>query len=264
MLAYSGASGIGVDVRFNGPSDMLPIGDRRYVITDTHNSCLRILNRTTLAVNDYTGTCLNKGNADGPVAVAQFVSPTGLIYDQTNNLLYVIDGLERSSLRVIDIHLSEVKTKSNFALSLSYGVSAGKFLVISYDHGIVIVDTQNDFAEVNRIGRVNDSGSIGGWFSKSLFSQPHAVALVDNLVAFVADTDNHDVRVADFSRKKVSSLCSLGETGNVDGSIAGECHMCLPWGIVAVNDTLYVGEGACSDGGGGVRIRSTSIKGVNC
>jgi len=112
------------------------------------------------------------------------------------------------------------------------------FVTDSNHNRILVVSTGGELLYTIGNGR---SGSADGGFDVAEFNHPQGTALVDNKL-YVADTENHLLRVVDLDAKSVSTLAGTGQQGP-PGFIKGkllQTGLNSPWSIAHVNGTLFI------------------------
>ena len=117
---------------------------------------------------------------------------------------------------------------------------AGNRLFISDSNHNRIVISSLDGKLIDMIG----SGRIGskdGSYAEAQFDHPQGMALSGNSL-FVADTENHQLRVVDLTAKTVSTLAGTGEQARfrASGGPLKTTALNSPWDLAIVDDTLYV------------------------
>jgi thiol-disulfide isomerase/thioredoxin len=117
---------------------------------------------------------------------------------------------------------------------------AGKRLFISdSNHNrIVISSLDGKLIDVIGSGRI---GSKDGSYDEAQFDHPQGMALSGNSL-FVADTENHQLRVVDLSAKTVSTLAGTGEQARfrASGGPLKTTALNSPWDLTVVDETLYI------------------------
>ncbi|XP_054168478.1 NHL repeat-containing protein 2-like [Oppia nitens] len=97
-------------------------------------------------------------------------------------------------------------------------------------HNIIITTTSGLIR--HKIGG-NVSGFRNGSFGEALFNEPNGVTWSDNNTVFVADTENHAIRVIDLMKRFVSTLAGNGRQSDdiIGGKISCEQGLNSPWDI---------------------------------
>jgi DNA-binding beta-propeller fold protein YncE len=166
----------------------------------------------------YAGTG-EEARRDGVVNQAAFAQPSGLALD--DNMLYVADA-ESNTIR--SVALPPVNIVSTLAGGdlFEFGDSDGEgdavrlqhpLGVAVYEGRVIIADTYNHKIKMldpssGRVSTIGGSGVAGhqdGAAARAQFHEPGGVAAAGHTV-FVADTNNHAIRVIDLRSSVVSTL----------------------------------------------------------
>jgi sugar lactone lactonase YvrE len=213
----SGDNGPVLQAELNGPTALVLGSSGELYIADTDNHRVRVANLTasplTVAgvqvapgtLTTLAGGLGQAGNADpgstgngGLALQSQLNTPTGLAFDK-RGLLFVADS-GNHCVRVINLGASAVTLPGG---ALAPGV-------------------------IDRVagacGLAGYAGDGGQALPNSRFNRPSAVAVDANGMLYVADTDNHRIRVVNTSTGSVTSGLGTfpsGEVALVAGSSAG-------------------------------------------
>ena len=112
------------------------------------------------------------------------------------------------------------------------------FVTDSNHNRIIVASTAGELLHTIGTGR---SGSADGGFDVAEFNHPQGTVLVGNKL-YVADTENHLLRVIDLEAKSVSTLAGTGRQGSL-GFVQGkltDTGLNSPWSLAHVNEVLYV------------------------
>ncbi|MEP3477938.1 MAG: thioredoxin-like domain-containing protein [Fuerstiella sp.] len=112
------------------------------------------------------------------------------------------------------------------------------FVADSSHHRIVVCDLDGKFETT--IGSANQ-GFGDGDFQSAEFNRPQGMTLIDNKL-FVADTDNHAIRIVDLDAKMVTTLVGNGVQagfGATGGSLS-KAKLNSPWDLVVSSDQMYI------------------------
>ncbi len=125
----------------------------------------------------------------------------------------------------------------------------GKVLADASSDRVFVSDSNHNRILISSLaGELQDvvgSGRIGrkdGSFAEAEFDHPQGLAL-DGQKLYVADTENHLLRVIDLQSKTVSTLAGTGQQGRPGRDIAGallETSLNSPWSLAHVNGTLFI------------------------
>jgi DNA-binding beta-propeller fold protein YncE len=153
---------------------------------------------------------------DGSLAEAGFAQPSGLA--ASNSTLYVADS-EANIIRAIDLQSRQVKTLAGGDL-FEFGDVDGKgndvrlqhpLGLFSFGDSVLIADTYNHKIKQLNPGQQTvktflGTGKPGQHDGPSpSFYEPAGLSVADNKL-YVADTNNHAIRVVDLATKAVSTL----------------------------------------------------------
>jgi sugar lactone lactonase YvrE len=265
-----------VDGKFKAPSGLaLDTGTNLLYVIDTDNDRIQII--------DVDGSCDNnddeylakdicfvdefggEGNGEG-----EFRSPTALVLDTGNDLLYVADsGNDRIQIFDVDGSCGNDELAENVCFVDEFGGSGngeGKFDLpsgLALDTGadyLYIADTDNNRIQIidvdgscnsgddeyltNDICFVDEFGGSGNGEGK--FDLPSGLALhTDNDLLYVADTDNNRIQIIDVDGsctgpiELADNICfvnEFGENGDEDGEFKAPSGLTLD----VSNDILYV------------------------
>lgn len=112
---------------------------------------------------------------------------------------------------------------------------------------VVIADTNhNRLIVADPAGKITatiGSGAQGfkdGAFAEAQFHRPHGVLIAGDLV-YIADTENHRIRLADLKKGTVTTIAGNGKQGwSRKGGKALETMLNSPWDFALVGETLYI------------------------
>lgn len=164
-----------------------------------------------------------EGLLDGTVLDAQLAQPSGLYYE--DGRLYFADS-ESSSIRVVDVRTNQVHTlagptvndlftfgdvdgavgvsRLQHALGVTGGEDGKLYVADTYNSKIKVLDP-----EAKEITTLFGLGGLGGFRDGSAevaeFDEPGGIDYADGKL-YVADTNNHAVRVIDLETNEVSTI----------------------------------------------------------
>jgi DNA-binding beta-propeller fold protein YncE len=202
------------EVGLNSPWDLQLVGNTLYIaMAGPHQIWKLDLEKETVSTFAGSG---REARLDGPLLEAGFAQPSGLTTDGKN--LFVADS-ESNIIRAIDFVSGDVKTVvggdlfkfgdvdgrgDDVRLQHPLGIFAldGKVLIAdTYNHKIKQLDPAT--RSVKTLFGTGRPGQNDGT-SPSLY-EPGGLSVADNKL-YVADTNNHAVRVVDLKTKEVSTL----------------------------------------------------------
>ncbi len=210
--------GPGREIGLNSPWDLQLVGQTLYIAMAGPHQIWK-LDLAGQEVSTFAGSG-REARTDGDALEAGFAQPSGLTTDGEN--LYVADS-ESNIIRAINLTSGKVKTLvggdlfefgdvdgagDNVRLQHPLGVFAlGKRVLIAdtYNHKIKELDP-----EKQTVKSLFGAGKPGQGDGKSVsFYEPGGLS-VANSKLYVADTNNHAIRVIDLKTKKASTLSIKG------------------------------------------------------
>ena len=215
MMFHNG--GKGTAIALNSPWD-LALKDGALYIAMAGFHQLWKLDLGALEARPYAGSG-REGIVDGALATAQLAQPCGIVSD--GRLLYFADS-ETSSIRAAALddggQVDTIVGVDLFAFGDVDGVGNDARLqhpqgIDWYDGMLFIADTYNnkikriapDDREVSTYLGTGEPGHLDGEGALAQFHEPGGLsAAADKL--YVADTNNHAIRVADLRTKEVTTL----------------------------------------------------------
>lgn len=200
--------------RLSSPWDLVKIGNALYIaMAGTHQIWKLNFDEQTIAPFAGTGA---EARYDGAIKEATFAQPSGIV--SNGSKLWIADS-ESNIIREIDIQKGAVETlvggdlydfgdvdgeEDDVRLQHPLGVVVydGKILIAdTYNHKIKTLDTEK--RTVKTFLGTGKSGQKDG--KNPTFYEPGGLSIAAGKL-FVADTNNHAIRVVDLKTKEVSTL----------------------------------------------------------
>ncbi len=219
---YPPVAGLAPDVELNSPWDLALAGENLYIaMAGSHQIWQLGLDDGVLEPLAGSG---GEGTLNGPRAGAELAQPSGLALGPDNRL-YFADS-ESSSIRWVELIGDSPEVgwlaggdRTLFQFGDVDGVGSGALLqhplaVVSDEALLYIADTYN--SKIKRIDTV--SGEVTTWLGEDhgwrdgeepLFYEPGGLDLIDG-VLYVADTNNHVIRMVDLASGVTSTLVLSG------------------------------------------------------
>ena len=224
-LAGTGRQGVGhveggpaLEVDLRSPWDLVQVGRNLHIaMAGSHQ--LWTLNLDTNVVQASVGTG-EESIVDGPPEEAALAQPSGITVDE-DDVLYFADS-ETSSVRSADLvsahHVVTLAGEGLFEFGDRDGDGSQARLQhplgVDYQDGLVYVaDTYNN--KIKRIGAESrvvvtlagsgEAGNQDGPVDGAAFYEPGGLSVVGELI-YVADTNNHAIRVIDLEAGVVGTL----------------------------------------------------------
>jgi hypothetical protein len=217
---YDFNTGSARTVALSSPWDLQLAGQTLYIaMAGPHQIWQLDLAKNEVSVFAGSG---REQRTDGPLLEAGFAQPSGLAV--SNQTLYVADS-ESNIIRGIDLASGIVKTLAGGDL-FEFGDVDGSgddvrlqhpLGLLAYGDKILIADTYNhkikeldpDKRRVNSLFGTGKPGQADG--SAPSFYEPGGLALANGKL-YIADTNNHAIRVVDLKTKQASTLRLNGLT----------------------------------------------------
>ena len=228
---YGYRKGVGAEVRFSNIRGFAQISEKLVVVADTHNACLRLIDRSTNKTSVISGQCNTRGYEDG--CPGQFYFPWSVVMDQRDKNQLLITDSGNTALRTVDVKSRAVSTflKSDSLLEIA-GITqeeeSGDLYVTAFHAVYRITYTQRTLSLI--------SGLPGGHWGyrdstllNSLFHGPRELIFITPRVLPVADSGSKKLRLLDMNSDKVTTL-------NVTNSLT------WPNSVLLTNNSLYVGQ----------------------
>jgi len=118
--------------------------------------------------------------------------------------------------------------------------ASGRLFIADSNHNRIVAVSLADSSVLDVAG----SGEIGltdGAFAEAAFNHPQGMAL-DGQRLYVADTENHAIRLVDFATRRVTTVAGTGQQArqsDVSGP-ATQTPLNSPWDLLLHNGALYV------------------------
>jgi sugar lactone lactonase YvrE len=257
LAGTAGASGsddgTGPAARFNRPYCVTTDGTNLYV-ADSENHTIRQMVLSSGEVTTLAGTAGASGSANGTGSAARFYRPFGITIDGGN--LYVADTYNHT-IRKIVISSAAVSTLAGTAGASGSNDGLGAAARFYYPWGIAasfgtslyVADSANHTIRKIEIvtggvttlaGMAGDSGSRNGTGDEALFKNPTGVT-TDGTSLYVADGENHTIRVITIAMAEVTTLAGTASVGSSDGT-GTAARFYDPLGVTTDGTNLYVAD----------------------
>ena len=254
--------GTGDQAQFYNPTHLVLGAGGDLFVADSYNHRIRRVS-TAGSVSTFAGSGA-AGDTDGTGTLAEFKRPYGVVADASGNL-YVSDSYNS---RIRKIRSQGVVTMLAGSGTFGYadGPGAGaqfnhpKGLAVDEEGNVYVADESNHrirkvspAGEVSTVAGNGSAGFANGQGTAAQFNAPYDVALDSRGNLFVADINNHQIRMIS-SSGKVSTLAGTGAAGHADGA-GNQAQFYIPSGLAMDQEgNLYVADL------GNSRIRKITIE----
>ncbi len=118
-------------------------------------------------------------------------------------------------------------------------VDAGRLFIADSGHNRVLVTNRE--GEVQTIIGSGEHGNSDGAFDSAMLNHPQGMA-VDGNRLYIADAENHTIRLADLDAGALATIAGTGEQAlfRHEGGLATEFPLNSPYDLAFQNGTLYV------------------------
>ncbi len=113
------------------------------------------------------------------------------------------------------------------------------FITDTNHHRLLVVSLAE--ARVLEVIGSGEAGFVDGHFAMAQFRRPQGLTWAEGKL-YVADTENHSVRLVDLERRTVLTLAGTGEQApdGASGGRAREVPLNSPWDVVVVEEAVYI------------------------
>lgn len=258
---YSGDGGPATAACMNEPYEVRFDGDGNLYVVEMRNHVVRRIDAKSGIISTVAGTGQpGFGGDGGPATEALLRTPHSIALDRRGGL-YIAD-IGNHRIRRVDLAANTIETVAGNGVrelptdgSLAQGrpMLGPRALFIDGDvlwialregHSIWSMDLQSGrLAHRAGSGRKGYSGD-GGPAKQATFNGPKGIAVGAKGKVFVADTENHVIRMVDPRQSTVATVVGNGQRGFAgDGGPATQATMDRPHGICVDEDgSLYIGD----------------------
>jgi sugar lactone lactonase YvrE len=226
------ADGAGSAAGFNGPSGIVVDAAGNVYVADTLNQAIRKITPEGL-VSTLAGAAYSPGHIDGIGSAARFWGPQGLALDAAGNL-YVADS-NLSTIRKVVLATATVTTvasRNNWSGSDDGPATTAQFnnpsgIAVDNSGNLYVADTDNHtIRQITPAGVVTTIAGLAGVGAGddgvgtvARFNYPTGIAVDDAGNLYIADTNNHTIRLAYFSGAPVITSQPQSQTVTAGASV---------------------------------------------
>jgi sugar lactone lactonase YvrE len=204
---FGSTDGTGTTARFNAPFGVAVDANTNVYVADTWNHTLRKITRAGV-VTTLAGTAGSTGSTNGPGNAARFNYPQGVAVDRDANVYVADEGNHTIRKITPDGTVTTLAGSAGESGSADGPGSDARFnlpsgLAVDSSGNLYVGDTWNhtlrkitpDGTVTTLAGSAGRAGSAEGTGSTASFYAPEGLAVDANGRVYVADSDNHAIRI---------------------------------------------------------------------
>jgi streptogramin lyase len=257
---YSGDGGPAVDASLNMPHELRFDAHGDIYVAERDNHVIRKIDMRTGVISTVAGVGRpGFGGDGGPGTEAQLRMPHAIVMDRDGTLLICDLGNQRIRRLHLDTGMIETYAGTGEAKPTPEGAPVGGtplngprtmalapngdlYLALREGNAILRIDRRSEtFHRVAGTGENGYSGD-GGPALAAKMGGPKGIALAPDGRLFVADTENHVIRVVEPRAGTIATVIGTGQRGDGPENNPLACNMSRPHGVFFANDTLYVSD----------------------
>lgn len=263
-LGYSGDGGTATRARFNEPYGMAVDASNALYVADRLNAVVRRIDMNSGIVTTFAGTGEKGFGGDGgPSDRAVMMEPNGLAFSRDFSRLYITD-VSDNRVRVVDMTSGTISTFAGTGAAVHDGdggpaTEAGVFGaravgVRPTDGSVYVMERQGSClrlvdAGTGAISTVSSTGETGyggdgGAVATAIYDRPKEMTVDGDGDVLVVDTENHAIRLINWSADRVTTIAGTGASGfNGDGIPASQATLGRPHGVaIGPDGAFYIGD----------------------
>jgi hypothetical protein len=270
--AGGSADGTGTAATFDHPSGIaIDTGGNLYV-ADSLNHTIRKVTQAGV-VTTIAGTAGSSGAVEGTGSAARFHGPQGLVLDSSGNL-FVADTNNSTIRKVVTATgvVTTVTGQAGITGSTDGTSSQARFyypsgVAVDGAGNLFVADTDNDsLRQISSTGAVSTiaglagtSGNADGTGTAARFNFPTGVAVDGSGNVYIADTNNHTIRVGGFPTAPIitsqpsSQTVTAGASVQFSVTVTGRPSPTYQWNL----------NGTAISGATGVTLSLTNVQSSN-
>jgi streptogramin lyase len=204
VAGFSGDGGPATNAQLNDPHSIGFDKQGNLYICDVKNHRLRKVDMKTGAISTFAGTGEKKPTPDdGPIAGTPLNGPRALDFDKTGNLWLALR--EGNAVLKLDVAKGTVH-------------------------------------HVAGTGKKGNAGT-GGPAKDATLSGPKGLSVAPNGDVYIADTENHSIRMIDVRKNTIELIAGTGTRGDGSDSNPLKCQLARPHGVFVDKDgSIFVGD----------------------
>jgi DNA-binding beta-propeller fold protein YncE len=258
----SGDQGPASAAQLNGPHSLAVFRNGDILVADTSNNRVRKIDPQTAVITNFAGTGRKGFSGDGgPAAQAEFGGIYCLALDESNQTLALAD-LDNRRIRQIDLKTGVVNTVAGNGRkgvpadgddartaplvdprAVALDGRGNLYILERSGHALRIVDRSGRIRTLAGNGQPGGAGD-GGDARRARMNGPKHLCVSLQGRVYIADTENHRVRVYDPQQGTIETVAGTGRKGTAGlNGLAREAELSQPHGVtIGPDGFLYISD----------------------
>lgn len=257
---YSGDGGVATDAALNMPHEIQFDRDGHLYIVERDSHTVRRVDAVTGIISTVAGTGAAGFSGDGgPATAAELRQPHSIAFDPQGRLLICDIGNHR--IRRVDLATGIIETWAgtgereptpdgaplagtplNGPRAMALDPNGSLYLALREGNAIYRIDLATQ--TIHHVAGTGERGHTGdgGPAAQATLGGPKGLAYDDGRL-YIADTENHVIRMVDLDTGVISTVLGDGERGDGPDGDPLRCRLARPHGVfVDAEAGLYVGD----------------------
>ena len=258
---HGGDGGPATKALFHEPHEVRFDRAGNFYVSDTKGHFVRRIDGKTNVITSVAGTGTAGFSGDGgPAAKAELNLPISILLEPDGSIL--ICDIKNNRIRQIDASSGLISTVAGTGEGkpvidgsrlLETPIYGPRSLAVDPIHDLILILREgNSVYRINTktqtlhhiagTGKQGYSGD-GGDARLALFGGPKGVAVDKQGNVLICDTENHVIRIIDWSTGKIDTLIGNGQAGDGPDGDLRRCQLNRPHGIfVNADGAIYIGD----------------------
>ena len=258
---YAGDGGPATAASMNMPHELRFDARGDLYVAERDNHVIRKIDMKTRVISTVAGTGkAGFGGDGGPGTSATLRMPHAIVFDRDGSLLICDLGNQRIRRLHLDTGVIEAyagtgmagptpegapvspATPLNGPRTMALAQNGDVYLTLREGNAVLRIDRRTEtFHRVAGTGEQGYSGDGGPALAATL-GGPKGIALAPDGRVFLADTENHVIRVVDPGTGTITSVLGTGARGDGPEADPLACKLSRPHGVFFAAGTLYVSD----------------------
>jgi trimeric autotransporter adhesin len=246
-FGYSGDGGLAVQASLSSPGGMAVDLSGNLFIADVNNNRVRVVTKSNGIITTFAGSGNSGYSGDGIFATAaQLYSPSAVAIDSSGKL-YIADS-SNYRIRLVTTSSGSITTYVGTGMygysgdggpatlaqltstgGIAVDASGNLFITDIFGHRVrIVMKTTGNITTYAGTGTVGSSGD-GGQATLARLNNPQGVTIDASGNLYIADTNNHRIRLVTKSTGIITTVAGIGSYGySGDGGPATQAQLNFP------------------------------------